>query len=395
MTEPAPAATLTTQQFVDLGRIPDFVREIQPFNGNPTELANWLADVDSVFRVYREKGATSFQISLMERAIRRKLTGEAADILNANNITTKWSDIKNTLILYYRDKRDIKTLDYELTSIRKLSSENLSSYYSRVNELLSLVIAQIQTDEKMNNNAAAHTDYFRDKALDAFIRGLERPLSILLKTTNPKTLSQAYQFCVDYYNMDTRTAPYRNEFGGLPTPKPREPPKIPHRLPIPAPRQPVPPLPLPRSFPINPFQNINPTHRPFQPNPFKQNNPFYQQPPPEHMEIDPYSLRTRNINYSNRPPLNMKRPRPPSQQTQPFKRQAHPLEDYNLNPDHEQFENHDEQQQYDHYDYSQFADSQYQEPFEMTYPYTDATNEQSVEQATPQTANFLEWLPRW
>lgn len=169
------------------------------------------------------------QLSVLERIIRRKVEGEAADVLNANNIRCEWTDIKNTLIHYYRDQREIKTLDYQLTSIRKSADENLNTYYSRVNELLSLLIAQVQTNDKMKVNAAAHIDYFSDKALDAFIRGLDKPLSILLKSTKPQNLSQAYNFCVEYFNMDLRSAPYRNELGRQTLPKPTDPPKVPPR----------------------------------------------------------------------------------------------------------------------------------------------------------------------
>lgn len=395
---PAPPAALTTQQFIELGRVPDFVRELQPFDGRPAELADWLADVDSIFRVYREKGATACQISLLERTVRRKLKGEAADILNANNITTSWTDIKNTLILYYRDKRDIKTLDYELTSVKKASSECLSSYYSRVNELLSLIIAQIQTDDKLKVNAAAHTDYFRDKSLDAFIRGLERPLNILVKSSNPKSLGQAYQFCVDYYNMDVRSSPYRNEFGGLPTPKPREPPKIPPRLPVPAPRQFVPQQPRPIS--TNPFQNPRPLPVPFQPSTsYRPNNPFFQpfstyrpsnpsiQRPPQPMEIDP-SSRTRNFNRDNRPPINMKRSHPSSQLHQDFKRQAHPLD--NSNENYETLEGYDD----NHYN-NPFHDATQHEQYDDSYYQTEQFSADQEESYMPPEANFLEWHPRW
>lgn len=202
---PAPQPSMTTQQFLVLGKVPDIMRDVKPFYVSPTELIDWLADVDSIFNVYREQWATSTQNSILERTVRRKI-GEAAAILNANNIKCDWKEIKETLVLYYLDKRDIKTLDYELTSIKKSNHENISTYYSRVKELRSHIIVQVQTDDKMKSNAAVHIDYFRDKSLDAFIRWLERPLSILLKTTNPTLLGTAYQFWVEYYNMNIRSA---------------------------------------------------------------------------------------------------------------------------------------------------------------------------------------------
>lgn len=82
---------MTTQQFMDMGKIPDFVRDVKPFTGDPTRLVDWLTDVDSIFRTYRDNGATQTQINVLERTVRRKIEGEAADILNANNIATDWN----------------------------------------------------------------------------------------------------------------------------------------------------------------------------------------------------------------------------------------------------------------------------------------------------------------
>ncbi|XP_055613321.1 uncharacterized protein LOC129759815 [Uranotaenia lowii] len=68
-----PPAALTTQQFIDLGKVPDFVRDVKPFTGNPTKLIDWITDVESIFRTYRENGATAAQINILERTIRRKV----------------------------------------------------------------------------------------------------------------------------------------------------------------------------------------------------------------------------------------------------------------------------------------------------------------------------------
>lgn len=412
--EVPPPPALTTQQFIDLGRVPDFVRDVKTFSGDPTKLIDWITDVEAIFRTYRDSGATQTQLNVLERTIRRKIDGEAADILNSNNISSSWADIKTTLVLYYRDQRDIKTLDYQLTSIKKTPDESLSTYYSRVTELLSLMIAQVQTDEKLKENAAAHIDYFRDKALDAFIRGLDKPLSILLKSTNPRTLGQAFNFCVEYHNMDIRTAPFRNEFGNHSTPKPREPPKLPPRPqsmqprpfipPPPPPRRPnffqnyaLPPKPIPQTNPFRP--NPQNAFRPFQNNPFRsfQNTPFGT-PKPEPMELDS-SGQTRMINYGNRPVMNLKRSHPPSlQQHQAFKRQAHPLEASYANPEYYGYPDYD----YD-YGYEQYWDeTQYDGSYEQSEQAAHDQPEQAAlievndqDRNNAQETNFLEWHPSW
>lgn len=103
--------------------------------------------------------------------------------------------------------------------------------------------------------------FFREKALDAFIRGLDKPLSILLKTASPTSLAKAYQFCLEYENMDCRSYISGNRMNNtsIPIPKPKEL-SVPF-LPVTTPRGNFqvqkPPVPLPRRQPFNNHYNPN------------------------------------------------------------------------------------------------------------------------------------------
>lgn len=118
--------------FIDVGRIPDFLKIFDSFDGKPTELVGWLTEVESIFHMYRDVPRDSTQFNLLSRTIRRKIIGEASDVLNANNVTCDWNQIKSTLLLYYKDKRELKTLDAGLTNISKKPNESLTGYFSRV-----------------------------------------------------------------------------------------------------------------------------------------------------------------------------------------------------------------------------------------------------------------------
>ncbi|XP_062711508.1 uncharacterized protein LOC115268173 [Aedes albopictus] len=71
--EQAVAPPLTMQQFIELGKLPDFLRDLQSFDGRPTELINWLADVQGVIDMYRENGATDAQLELIGRSLLHSL----------------------------------------------------------------------------------------------------------------------------------------------------------------------------------------------------------------------------------------------------------------------------------------------------------------------------------
>lgn len=147
---------------LELGKVPDFVRDLRNSDGQPNELNNWIDDVESIMNLCERcrVGETSLMYELIQKTIRRKICGQAADVLNSNNITSKWSEIKETLLLYYCDKRDLKTLDFELTTVKRGKSEPLNSYYGRVNELLASLVTQVQTQDSYKNNASIHIDFF-------------------------------------------------------------------------------------------------------------------------------------------------------------------------------------------------------------------------------------------
>lgn len=130
---PVPVAAVN---LVELGWIPDFLKDLRTFNGNPTKLMSWILDVEGIFQMYLHIPRNYLTYDLIEKSVRRRITGEAADVLNANNVASGWSEIKSTLLLCYSDKREAKTLDFELTTIKKGHNETLAVYYSRVNELL-------------------------------------------------------------------------------------------------------------------------------------------------------------------------------------------------------------------------------------------------------------------
>lgn len=163
--------------------------------------------------------------------------------------------------------------------------------------------------------------------MDCFIRGLDNPLCFLLKNNNPSNLNAAYNYCLEYCNINLRSAPFKSEPRFNHIPKPRDlytPPS--RRTGYYSQNYPEPPLP-PRNFsnqgqnfhprnnfppqyshtrnhtnreyigPANQYgQNINiPNNYNIRKNPAEQNNNGYPVP----MEVDP-SIRSKSLNYANR-----------------------------------------------------------------------------------------------
>lgn len=271
------------------------------------------------------------------KTIRRKIKGEANDILVSNNTQLIWDDIKEVLRLYYADKRDLMTLDNQLKTMTRRPNDSIESYYSRVREMTTLISSAISTDEAWKGHETALIKLYNMMALDTFIRGLGEPLSMFCKNYKPQSLAAAYSYCVEFLNLNARNAPFKASAApALPVPrnmetKPFPKQSVPFRTNLP------PPPPPPRN--IYPTQHPSPaprltapnTQTNFQANPnrFAPPRTFYpQQPKPEPMEVDS-SMQSRAINYGNRPPIKTARPTTESMQANnpPAKRMAYPLEE--------------------------------------------------------------------
>lgn len=397
--------------FLDRGKIPSIIKDLPDFNGNARDLSTWILDVEDCLELFNDF-RDSYEYHLVMKTVRRKIKNEANDILISNNTPNDWSEIKDVLRLYYADKRDLMTLDNQLKVMSRRPQETIETYYSRVREMITLISSAISTDETWKGHEAALIKLYNMMALDTFIRGLGEPLSLFCKNYKPKSLASAYHYCVEFLNLNARSAPFKSNplapipapRGNIPVPPPRPVPtnRYHPNAPPPPPRnhyQP-PPVNFRQPYPVQtnhqtPFQTHShnkqpysfqtqhqPPFRPQNTNVFAPNRTFYQQQPkPEPMDIDK-SIQSRMLNYGNRP--NFKTARPTSESMQannpPTKRVAHQLEDIS-------------REDYDEPDEVNLNFAEEIETFELQ----ELTGLQDEENET--NVNFLEndteWVSKW
>lgn len=285
------------EELKEIGRLPDCVKELQPFDGNPVQYLSWIHSVESILKDYEVVRDKPLYRAIMQ-SIRQKIRGQADNALISYNIfNDNWSNIKKCLSLHYADKRDVRTLEHQLNLLTQ-GNMSLDEFYANVNHQFSLLVNKIKTEDYSQETVNVLIESYRNRALDVFIRGLNGDLSRMLIIQKPGTLPEAYASCLEIQNLNFRnitirksgiqnsiTAPInqfhsRNNSYQIP--------------PKPAPRA------APRSLSINrrnEAYNIQherrapPPPRPLQPK------------PPVPMEVDE-SLQTKQVNYMNRPTYN-------------------------------------------------------------------------------------------
>lgn len=418
---PAPRFVIDRNiSFEDRGKIPQIVRDLPDFTGNPRDLSQWILDVEDVLELFEDL-KSNFQYHLLIKTIRRKIKGEANDALITSNTPTQWDSIKDVLKLYYADKRDLMTLDNQLKSLRRSKAESLESYYSRVRELVTLISSAVAMDNQWQGFETVLMRLYNQIALDTFIRGLGDPLSRFCKNFRPTSLAQAYSYCVDYLNLDARNAPVNvPSWHPLPSSAPPLPkPNFVERPPVP-PRQynahnnlhRAPPI-TPRNIqqnnshaqqnnfnyrapPIAPPRNFHQFNSHAKPNVFAPNRTFIQpQPRPEPMDTS--SIHTHHVNYGNRPIAQRRIASDSMRAHDPgAKRAAHTLE-HVLDPSEYQ-KWYEEQLELSR---EFFHEEELLEPLENLNIDNIAANEETPSEETNQAqeSNFLEndteWVSKW
>lgn len=291
------------QDLKDICRLPDCVRDLQVFEGNPTQYVSWVHSVENILRDFEIVRGKPLYRAILQH-IRQKIRGSADTALVSYNVFDEsWAEIKRILSLHYADKRDIRTLEHQLHQLTQKGSK-LDEFYATVNHQFSLIINKVKTDSHSPETVNALIETYRNRALDVFIRGLSPEMSRMLIIQKPQTLPEAYSACLELQNLSMRNSTLHVS--------------SPNRITVPLNQtnraDPSPPLPprrnnnqfhrstfrphysnRPQNFNNNynnRFQNFSQTSRPSGPN-----------VPAAPMEVDS-STQSRQVNYMNRPRSN-------------------------------------------------------------------------------------------
>lgn len=336
---------------------PQILRDLPCFAGDTVKLNSFIKAIDNIMPLFGQVEGTPIYTVWMQ-AIRSKIIAEADSVLELYGTEANWEDIKTTLITHFSDKRDEASLTKELLRVKQTGTAE--ELYGTVSHYLSLLINLMNLNEQNVDVIAAKKTFFQELGLKVFLAELVEPPGHTIRAQSPKTLREALRICLDEINFtsgknytraiaqpgpskQTPPLPPRKLFIQQPFPRFQQQqfPKFQQQQPFPRfsqqfpkfqqqpfPRfpqqqfpkfqqqqqQPFPRFPqqtFPRFHQQQPYPKFSqqPIFRPnqFQLNPNNQNvfapRPVFQ-PKPVPMEVD-QSIRSRGINYMNRPNFHM------------------------------------------------------------------------------------------
>lgn len=101
----------------DISRLPDCVKELQVFDGNPTQYVSWVHVVEGILKDFEIVKTKPIYRAILQH-IRQKVRGSAdAALISYNIFDNDWPLIKQCLSLHYADKRDMRTLEHQLNQL--------------------------------------------------------------------------------------------------------------------------------------------------------------------------------------------------------------------------------------------------------------------------------------
>lgn len=198
-TATAAAAAAAASQIVNCLKIPDAVKDLPKFDGNPRLLFEFINNVEEILSLTIGIDGTAYSKILL-RAIRNKIEGPANEVLNMYGTPLEWEHIRNNLILHYSDKRNETSLIRDLHNLRQHNS-TVEKFYSEIIELQATMSNHIQIHETNLNVVKAKSDLFSEMCLETFLTGLREPLGSTIRAMKPESLATAFSYCIKEQNI--------------------------------------------------------------------------------------------------------------------------------------------------------------------------------------------------
>ena len=145
---------------------------------------------------------------------RNKIVGQADNLLESYNTPLNWECISRCLVTHFAEKRDVSSLEYQLTSLVQ-GRQSIQEFYHEVYTCLSLNLSKLSSMEMGNEAVNVLTKTYREKALDTFVLGLNGDMPRQLAIKEPKDPPQALALCQKLDNQVFRTNYDHNNHPGI------------------------------------------------------------------------------------------------------------------------------------------------------------------------------------
>lgn len=153
-------------------KIPDPIKMLPNYDVDTKNLISWINSVKVVVNLYGElQNNPIYRVWI--QAIRSKIVVNANDTLSLNNVNNDWAAIKQNLLEYFGDRRDLATLAQNIPYMKQ-GAKSIEEFYQEVIEL----------DSKINQKIRFDTNYI--------LMALMSQILLIRGIIDPKILSRHF-----------------------------------------------------------------------------------------------------------------------------------------------------------------------------------------------------------
>lgn len=187
------------QEIFNSLRIPDVIKDLPSFDGNPRLLYDFITNVEEILLFLKGTEKTPYGQILL-RAIRNKVVGTANELLNTYLTQLDWEEIKTNLISAFSDKRTETTLIRDLHNIRQ-TDRTIEQFHTDIIEIQAALLNNILINEKDQKIINSKRELFSEMCLNTFLSGLKDPLGATIRAMRPDSLPTALAYCIKEQNI--------------------------------------------------------------------------------------------------------------------------------------------------------------------------------------------------
>lgn len=194
------------QALFNLTRTPDPIKFLPNYDGNSNNLHSWIDQVESALGVFQMVENTPLYTTWV-KLIRSKIVGKAHEALVSSCIDQEanWPRIKAVLIEHFGDKRDISTLVQGIPYMRQ-KNLTVDEFYQEMCTAAADVSQKLGLHPVFGINARVIMEFMNSIIANAFVDGLNDPISGLVRSSRPETLVDAYRVAKDHDLARSRKA---------------------------------------------------------------------------------------------------------------------------------------------------------------------------------------------
>lgn len=193
---PSPAVQVQNVARFDKFSVPDPIKLIPTYAGEPQILSSWIESVDQKLQysktLINNPTTVDEVMPLWVGIIRDKIIKEGNEVLIRNQTQLDWNCIKKALKEELGDKRDLATLSTKISTLKQ-GSQDLIAYYQQCKKLLADINANLLANDDTKACVNVLMVNYEAMITNAFIDGLPDSLSFLVRIYKPKNLQEAYE----------------------------------------------------------------------------------------------------------------------------------------------------------------------------------------------------------